>query len=90
MVSLPVAGVAMVAIAMGGAISKAITSVSKTYYEGSVVQSTQINNPATSAECSPASATTSAEHRSPCLVSDTSPSGRFSAAGEVVRPRGQS
>ncbi|WP_217144803.1 hypothetical protein [Streptomyces sp. AC627_RSS907] len=44
MVTLPFAGVAMVATAIGGAFSKARKSVSKTYYEGPVVQNTQINN----------------------------------------------
>ncbi|MEW2297104.1 hypothetical protein ABZ719_31125 [Streptomyces sp. NPDC006743] len=44
MVTLPFAGLAMVATAIGGAISKARKSVSKTVYEGPVVQNTQINN----------------------------------------------
>ncbi|MEU9594399.1 hypothetical protein AB0D84_32420 [Streptomyces sp. NPDC048193] len=44
MVTLPFAGVAMVATAIGGAVSKARKSVSKTVYEGPVVQNTQINN----------------------------------------------
>ncbi|MFF3932870.1 hypothetical protein [Streptomyces hirsutus] len=44
MVTLPFAGVAMVATAIGGAFSKARRSVSKTVYEGPVVQNTQINN----------------------------------------------
>ncbi|MEJ8653639.1 hypothetical protein WKI65_37745 [Streptomyces sp. MS1.AVA.3] len=44
MVTLPFAGAAMVATAIGGAISKARSAVSKTYYEGPVVQNTQINN----------------------------------------------
>jgi hypothetical protein len=44
MVTLPFAGVAMVATAIGGAIKKARSAVSKTYYEGPVVQNTQINN----------------------------------------------
>ncbi|MGW1819456.1 hypothetical protein ACWCQM_38635 [Streptomyces sp. NPDC002125] len=43
MVTLPFAGLAMVATAIGGAISKA-RSVSKTVYEGPVVQNTQITN----------------------------------------------
>jgi hypothetical protein len=47
MVTLPFAGAAMVATAIGGAISKARRSVSKTYYEGPVVQNTQINNTTT-------------------------------------------
>ncbi|MEU6071413.1 hypothetical protein ABZ864_44995 [Streptomyces sp. NPDC047082] len=44
MVTLPFAGLAMVATAIGGAFSKAPKSVSNTYYEGPVVQNTQINN----------------------------------------------
>ncbi|MEV7166480.1 hypothetical protein AB0N60_30700 [Streptomyces microflavus] len=44
MVTLPLAGLAMVATAIGGAVSKARQSVSKTVYEGPVVQNTQINN----------------------------------------------
>ncbi|WP_431329797.1 hypothetical protein ACPZ13_00615 [Streptomyces sp. IPPR8] len=44
MVTLPFAGVAMVATAIGGAVSKARKTVSKTVYEGPVVQNTQINN----------------------------------------------
>jgi hypothetical protein len=44
MVTLPFAGVAMVATAIGGAFSKARKSVSKTVYEGPVVQNTQINS----------------------------------------------
>ncbi|MEW2068313.1 hypothetical protein [Streptomyces sp. NPDC007346] len=44
MVTLPFAGLAMVATAIGGAVSKARQSVSKTVYEGPVVQNTQINN----------------------------------------------
>ncbi|MFG3398582.1 hypothetical protein [Streptomyces parvus] len=43
MVTLPFAGLAMVATAIGGAVSKA-RSVSKTVYEGPVTQNTQINN----------------------------------------------
>ncbi|MGC5543694.1 hypothetical protein ACPYPE_23775 [Streptomyces griseus] len=43
MVTLPLAGIAMVATAIGGAINKA-RSVSKTVYEGPVVQNTQITN----------------------------------------------
>ncbi|MFF7903757.1 hypothetical protein ACFZCV_34120 [Streptomyces sp. NPDC007920] len=49
MVTLPFAGVAMVATAIGGAFSKARRSVSKTVYEGPVTQNTQINN--TSNQC---------------------------------------
>ncbi|MEV5242630.1 hypothetical protein AB0K89_26515 [Streptomyces cinnamoneus] len=44
MVTLPFAGLAMVATSIGGAFSKARKSVSKTVYEGPVVQNTQINN----------------------------------------------
>lgn len=44
MVTLPFAGLAMVATAIGGAISKARQSVSKTVYEGPVTQNTQITN----------------------------------------------
>ncbi|MER5465535.1 hypothetical protein ABT010_33575 [Streptomyces sp. NPDC002668] len=44
MVTLPFAGLAMVATAIGGAISRARSAVSKTVYEGPVVQNTQINN----------------------------------------------
>ncbi|MDX3637022.1 hypothetical protein PV728_43920 [Streptomyces europaeiscabiei] len=47
MVTLPFAGAAMVATAIGGAISKARSAVSKTVYEGPVVQNTQINNTTT-------------------------------------------
>lgn len=47
MVTLPFAGVAMVATAIGGAFSKARRSVSKTVYEGPVTQNTQINNTTT-------------------------------------------
>ncbi|MGV9248003.1 hypothetical protein [Streptomyces sp. NPDC003710] len=47
MVTLPFAGFAMVATAIGGAINKARNAVSKTYYEGPVVQNTQINNTTT-------------------------------------------
>ncbi|MFC7818726.1 hypothetical protein ACFUTR_29305 [Streptomyces sp. NPDC057367] len=47
MVTLPFAGVAMVATAIGGAFSKARQSVSKAVYEGPVVQNTQINNTST-------------------------------------------
>ncbi|MCL6293217.1 hypothetical protein [Streptomyces sp. 43Y-GA-1] len=43
MVTLPFAGLAMVATAIGGAVSKA-RSVSKTVYKGPVVQNTQITN----------------------------------------------
>ena len=44
MVTLPFAGVAMVATAIGGAINKAKSSSTTNVYEGSVVQNTQINN----------------------------------------------
>ncbi|MFD5101780.1 hypothetical protein [Streptomyces albidochromogenes] len=44
MVTLPFAGVAMVATAIGGAINKARSTVTKNVYEGPVVQNTQINN----------------------------------------------
>ncbi|MEJ8632072.1 hypothetical protein [Streptomyces sp. MS2.AVA.5] len=44
MVTLPFAGAAMVATAIGGAISKARNEVTKNVYEGPVVQNTQINN----------------------------------------------
>ncbi|MEU1567977.1 hypothetical protein ABZ504_48025 [Streptomyces mirabilis] len=44
MVTLPFAGAAMVATAIGGVISKARNTVSRTVYEGPVVQNTQINN----------------------------------------------
>ncbi|NJP53530.1 hypothetical protein HCJ93_26565 [Streptomyces sp. SBST2-5] len=44
MVTLPFAGVAMVATAIGGAINKARNAVTKNVYEGPVVQNTQINN----------------------------------------------
>nr|WP_011116889.1 hypothetical protein [Streptomyces violaceoruber]AAO50134.1 hypothetical protein [Streptomyces violaceoruber] len=47
MVTLPFAGLAMVATAIGGAFSKARRSVSKTVYEGPVTQNTQINNTTT-------------------------------------------
>ncbi|MBZ6204697.1 hypothetical protein KVH17_34065 [Streptomyces olivaceus] len=47
MVTLPFAGAAMVATAIGGAFSKARRSVSKTVYEGPVTQNTQINNTTT-------------------------------------------
>lgn len=46
-VTLPFAGLAMVATAIGGAISKARSATSKTVYEGPVVQNTQINNTTT-------------------------------------------
>lgn len=45
--TLPFAGIAMVATAVGGAISKARSATSKTVYEGPVVQNTQINNNST-------------------------------------------
>jgi hypothetical protein len=44
MVTLPFAGVAMVATAIGGAISKTRSAVTKTVYEGPVVQNTQISS----------------------------------------------
>ncbi|MFK4070514.1 hypothetical protein [Streptomyces sp. NPDC029674] len=44
MVTLPFAGVAMAVTAVGGAISKARRAVTKTVYEGPVVQNTQITN----------------------------------------------
>lgn len=44
MVTLPFAGLAMVATAIGGAINKARSTVTKNVYEGPVVQNTQINN----------------------------------------------
>ncbi|MGC4986636.1 hypothetical protein ACLQ18_39605 [Streptomyces sp. DT193] len=44
MVTLPFAGVAMMATAIGGAISKARSPVTKNVFEGPVMQNTQINN----------------------------------------------
>jgi hypothetical protein len=44
LVTLPFAGVAMVATAIGGAINRARSSVTKNVYEGPVVQNTNINN----------------------------------------------
>ncbi|WP_327372321.1 hypothetical protein [Streptomyces sp. NBC_01217] len=44
MVTLPFAGVAVVATAIGGAINKARSAVTKNVFEGPVVQNTQINN----------------------------------------------
>ncbi|MGW2689484.1 hypothetical protein ACWC6I_40785 [Streptomyces sp. NPDC001414] len=44
MVTLPFAGVAMVATAIGGAINKARSAVTNNVFEGPVVQNTQINN----------------------------------------------
>lgn len=44
MVTLPFAGVAMVATAIGGAINQARSTVTENVYEGPVVQNTQINN----------------------------------------------
>ncbi|MFJ3198555.1 hypothetical protein ACIPJQ_38690 [Streptomyces griseoviridis] len=44
MVTLPFAGVAMVATAIGGAINKARSAVTNNVYEAPVVQNTQINN----------------------------------------------
>jgi hypothetical protein len=47
MVTLPFAGIAMVATAIGGAFSRARRPVSTTVYEGPVTQNTQINNTTT-------------------------------------------
>jgi hypothetical protein len=47
MVTAPFAGLAMAATAIGGAINKARRAVSKTYYEGPVVQHTHITNTST-------------------------------------------
>ncbi|MEW9513745.1 hypothetical protein [Streptomyces bacillaris] len=44
MVTLPLAGIAMVATAIGGAISKARSTVTKNVFEGPVTQNTQITN----------------------------------------------
>ncbi|MFD8938585.1 hypothetical protein ACFV0R_25600 [Streptomyces sp. NPDC059578] len=44
MVTLPFAGAAMLATAIGGAISKARSAVNKTVYEGPVTQHTEIHN----------------------------------------------
>ncbi|GGP84072.1 hypothetical protein FHS33_006654 [Streptomyces calvus] len=44
MATLPFAGIAMVATAIGGAISKARSAVTKTVYEGPVTQHTEIHN----------------------------------------------
>ncbi|MFJ1601535.1 hypothetical protein [Streptomyces sp. NPDC088261] len=44
MVTLPFAGIAMVATAIGGAITKARSTVTKNVYEAPVTQNTQINN----------------------------------------------
>ncbi|GHE56388.1 hypothetical protein GCM10018785_27110 [Streptomyces longispororuber] len=44
MVTLPFAGVAMVATAIGGAINKARSAVTTHVYEAPVTQNTQINN----------------------------------------------
>lgn len=47
LVTLPFAGVAMVATAIGGAINQARSAVTKNVYEGPVVQKTEINNTST-------------------------------------------
>ncbi|MET9077892.1 hypothetical protein ABZX95_38415 [Streptomyces sp. NPDC004232] len=47
MVTLPFAGLAMVATAVGGAISRARAAVSTTVYEGPVTQHTEIHNNST-------------------------------------------
>jgi len=47
LVTLPFAGVAMVATAIGGAINQARSSVTKNVYAGPVVQNTEINNTST-------------------------------------------
>ncbi|WP_432095683.1 hypothetical protein [Streptomyces sp. bgisy100] len=44
MVTLPFAGLAMAASAIGGAISRARSAVTKNIYEGTVIQKTEINN----------------------------------------------
>ncbi|MEU2800892.1 hypothetical protein [Streptomyces sp. NPDC007117] len=44
MVTLPFAGVAMVATVIGGAINRARSAVTNNVYEAPVVQNTQINN----------------------------------------------
>jgi hypothetical protein len=47
MVTLPFAGLAMAATAIGGAISRARSAVTKNIYEGPVTQKTEINNHST-------------------------------------------
>ncbi|MFF0386869.1 hypothetical protein [Streptomyces sp. NPDC004286] len=47
MVTLPFAGLAMAATAIGGAISRARSAVTKNIYQGSVTQKTEINNHST-------------------------------------------
>ncbi|MEU7384168.1 MULTISPECIES: hypothetical protein [unclassified Streptomyces] len=47
MVTLPFAGIAMVATAIGGAISKARAAVTKNVYEGPVTHHTEIHNNST-------------------------------------------
>ncbi|MGW6463677.1 hypothetical protein [Streptomyces rubiginosohelvolus] len=47
MVTLPFAGLAMAATAIGGAISRARSAVTKNIYEGPVTQKTEINNNST-------------------------------------------
>jgi hypothetical protein len=47
MVTLPFAGAAMLATAIGGAISKARSAVNTTVYEGPVTQHTEINSHST-------------------------------------------
>lgn len=47
MATLPFAGVAMVATAIGGAISKARSAVTKNVYEGPVTHNTEIHNNST-------------------------------------------
>ncbi|MEV5080417.1 hypothetical protein AB0K74_16820 [Streptomyces sp. NPDC056159] len=47
MVTLPFAGVAMVATAIGGAISKARAAVTKNIYEGPVTHHTEVHNNST-------------------------------------------
>ncbi|MGG7569774.1 hypothetical protein [Streptomyces sirii] len=44
MVTLPCAGLAMVATAIGGAISNARSAVTKTVYQGPVTHHTEIHN----------------------------------------------
>ncbi|MCE0446811.1 hypothetical protein LT493_26135 [Streptomyces tricolor] len=47
MVTLPFAGLAMAATAIGGAISRARSAVTKNIYEGPVTHTTEINNHST-------------------------------------------
>ncbi|CAM5582875.1 hypothetical protein [Streptomyces californicus] len=47
MVTLPLAGLAMVATAIGGAISKARAAVTKNVFEGPVTHHTEIRNNST-------------------------------------------